>query len=408
MKAAPGEFATGWHIALGAFIGLAGSFASLYFYSAGLFIKPLTSAFGWSRAEASLGSIATVVGSVLAMPVAGRLVDRFGERNIAFLSAIGLSLSFAALALLTFDLASWLGLVLLLSVLSAGCSTVSYNRAVVRHFWRNRGFALGLTLMGIGAGAALVPLLLAPFIDQHGWRAGYLALAAATLPLGAVAALLLGIGRRQASPVAAAAAVPPATTAPAPILANRAFYTIGAMIFLASLAVFGTTIHLVPMLTDRGMDAAAAGGAAALLGAVVLGSRLITGLMLDRWDAGWVTAVLLGLAAAGALLLGSGSPALVLAGCALIGLGVGTESDLLAYLVGRRFGVQSFGSAYGAIFALHSLGAGLGGFLAGVLFDGTGSYALWLIGAATALVLSGMIALATERGTPMPGAQPAP
>lgn len=407
MKAAPGEFTTGWHIALGAFIGLAGSFASLYFYSAGLFIKPLTSEFGWSRAEASLGSIATVVGSILAMPVAGRLVDRFGERNIAFLSAIGLSLSFAALALLTADLASWLGLVLLLSVLSAGCNTISYNRAVVRHFWRNRGFALGLTLMGIGVGAALVPLLLAPFIDQHGWRAGYLALAATTLPLGAVAALLLGIGRRRATPVAAAA-VSPSIATPSPILTNRAFYTIGAMIFLASLAVFGTTIHLVPMLTDRGMDAAAAGGAAALLGAVVLASRLVTGLMLDRWDAGWVTTVLLGLAAAGALLLWSGSPVLVLAGCALIGLGVGTESDLLAYLVGRRFGVQSFGSAYGAIFALHSLGAGLGGFLAGMLFDGTGSYALWLIGSAVALVLSGMIALATERGTPVPKARPVP
>lgn len=397
MKTAPGEFRTGWHIALGAFIGLAGSFGSLYFYSSGLFIKPLASEFGWGRGEVSLGSIAVVAGSIVAMPIAGRLVDRFGERRVAFLSAMAFSLSFAALGLLTSSLASWLVLVVLLSMVSAGCNNVSYNRAVVRHFRHHRGFALGLSLMGIGVGAALVPLLLAPFIEAAGWRAGYLALAAVAFPLGAMAVLLLRGGGHAPSAAAAAYLAP---AAPSAILANRAFYTIGAMIFLASLAVFGTAMHLVPMLTDKGMDAAAAGGAASLLGAVVLASRLMTGLMLDRWDAGWVTALLLGLTAVGALLLWSGVSGLILPGCVLLGLGVGTESDLLAYLIGRRFGVRSFGSAFGAVFAIHALGAGLGGFLAGVIFDVTGNYALWLVTAAAALILGAIIALVTERGVP--------
>lgn len=399
MERPPGEFTTGWRIALGAFIGLAGSFGSLYFYSAGLFLKPLAAEFGWGRSEASLGAIAVVAGSVVAMPIAGRIVDRFGERRVAVLSALAFSLSFAALGLLAEGLVSWLALVLLLSVLSTGCNNVSYNRAIVRHFRRHRGLALGFSLMGIGVGAALVPLLLAPFIEARGWRAGYLALAAIAFPLGGIAVLLL---RSERSDPPIAGATRDAPPAPSTVFTNPGFYTIGAIILLASVAVFGTTMHLVPMLTDRGMDMAAAGRAASLLGVVVLASRLLTGLMLDRWNAGWVTAGLLGLTAAGVMLLWSALPELVLPGCLLLGLGVGTESDLMAYLIGRRFGVRRFGSVFGAVFAIHALGAGLGGFLAGVIFDVTGNYSLWLLAAAAALFMGGTIALGTERRVPPP------
>ena len=385
------EFAGGWTVLLGAFTGVAGSYGSLYFYSAGLFIKPLTVEFGWSRGAASLGSLATVVGVVAAMPIAGRLVDRFGERRIALLSGIGLGLSFAALGLLTVGLASWLALALLLSIVSAGCNPISYNRAVIRSFHRHRGLALGLTLMGIGIGAAVVPSLLTPWIAQHGWRSGYVMLGAAALLLATIATLLL----RNQGPTHLAG--PTAGNGPRK-LQTRPLFTIGALIFLASLAVFGTTMHLVPMLTDRGMDAATAGAAAALLGVAVIFSRAVTGFLLDRWDAGWVTTALLGLASGGALLLWSGEPAAVLPACLLIGLGVGTESDLLAYLVGRRFGVANFGTAYGLLFAVHAFAAGLGGFLAGLLFDIGGSYGAWLLLAAAALAGAALIALATERG----------
>jgi MFS family permease len=124
---------------------------------------------------------------------------------------------------------------------------------------------------------------------------------------------------------------------------------------------------------------------------------VVAGYFLDRWDAGWVTWILLTLAGLGALLLWAGTPSLILPGAILIGFGVGTEGDLLAYLLGRRFPVRSFGSVYGMIFGVHAFGAGVGGMLAGAMFDLTGSYGTWLLFAAAALCVAGLIALLTER-----------
>lgn len=388
-----GEFSRGWRIVLGAFVGIGGGFASLYFYSAGLFIKPLAGQFGWTRGEASLGAMAFMVGNVIALPIAGRLVDRFGEVRVAFLSSIGLTAAFVMLGLLTSGLISFLALVLFLTMASSGTTSVSYNRLVVRHFAANRGLALGIALMGTGLGAVLLPPLLAPFIATEGWRAAYLVLAGLTIALSSCAALLLRERKEEHAPVSHSEPL-----AWRVICGHPAFYSIGAMIFLASSAVLGTTLHIVPMLTDRGMDVAMAGATASALGVAVIGSRVIAGHLLDRWDAGWVSFLLLTLAGLGALLLWTGNPALALSGAALIGFGVGTETDLLAYLLGRRFPVRSFSSVYGAIFAVHALGAGVGGLLAGAIFDMTGTYGTWLLLAAAALLGAGLIAFFTERG----------
>lgn len=397
MSEKAGEFRTGWRLALGAFLGTAGGFPSLYFYTAGLFLKPLAVQFGWTRAEASLGAIAILIGNVIALPIAGRLVDRFGERRIALLSGTGLGACFLLLGWLTTGLASWLTLVLLLTMVSAGSNSVSYNRAVVRHFRLRRGLALGLALTGSGVGATIVPPLVTSVIERQGWRTAYFSLAAAALVLTLAASALLRTGARAKD---APRALAPAPAASPPLLRHPAFYSVGALIFLTSGAVLGTTMHLVPLLTDAGMTAAAAAGAASALGVAVILSRVFIGHLLDRWNAGWVTAMLLSLAVLGMLFLWSASPRLVLPGCMLLGLGIGTETDILAYLLGRRFPVHRFSSAYGAIFAVHALGAGLGGYAAGAMFDRTGDYRTWLAMAAGALGLAAAIALATERRVP--------
>lgn len=388
-----GEFARGWRVVLGGFVGIGGGFASLYFYSAGLFIKPLAAEYGWTRSEASLGSISLVIGSVFALPMAGRLIDRHGEIPVAFCSGLALAVCFALLGGLTGGLASFLLLVLLLCFVAAGSNAIGYNRLIVRNFVARRGLALGLALTGTAIGAALVPPFLAPFIAEHGWRAAYFVLAGLCLVLTICAALLL---RGRSSPRSERHEARPITWRE--ICSHRAFYSISALIFLSATAVLGTTMHIVPMLTDRGIDIATAGAIASALGVAVIGGRVVAGHLLDNWDAGWLGWGLLTLAALGALLLWTGLPWLIVPGTMLIGFGVGTETDLLAYLLGRRFPVRNFGSVYGTIFAVHALGGGVGGMLAGAMFDLTGSYASWLLLASVALALAGLIALLTERG----------
>jgi MFS family permease len=392
LETSEGEFRRGWPIVLGAFLGYFGSFGSLYIYSVGLFMKPLVAEFGWSRSEASLGALAMTVGSFLAYPIAGRLLDRFGERRVAMVAVLGVVLGFIMLGLGTHGLMFWLLTIVLMVVLSAG--VLAYSRTIVGHFRRRRGVALGLALMGIGLGAIVVPFAMTQIVSAQGWRTGYLVLAAVALPLG-IAAVLLIRNTPRSENVQDAGAVR--------VFRHPAFFTIGGIILLASVAVFGSTMHLMPMLTDSGLTPVEAGGIASLLGFAVLISRVFTGVLLDRWDAGWVTAILLGLAALGAVLLWTAVPVLVIPGAMLLGLGVGTEADLVAYLLGRRFPVRVFGQAYGAIFSVHVLGVGFGGFLAGVVFDSTGGYGIWLLCAAGALIGAALIAFTTERNVAAPG-----
>lgn len=392
-NAGKSELVVGWRVVLGAFIGIGSGFASLYFYTAGIFIKPLAAEFGWTRGEASLGSMSTLIG-VLAFPLAGRLIDRFGEVRVAFVSGVALALSFAMLGWFINGLTSYVLLIVLLTAASAGSISIAYNRIIVRHFVAQRGTALGLALTGTAIGSAIVGPTLAPYIGTHGWRQGYFALSLLSLVMLCVAILLLRPFSERAARQSAGAGNANGWRA---ISRHPAFLPISVMIFLASTAVLGSTTHIVPLLTDQGLSLPEAAGIASMLGFSVICGRVLTGYLLDRWDAGIVTCALFSLASLGTLSLWTGNPALTVVGAVLIGFGVGTEGDLLAFLLGRRFSTREFGSVYGLIFGVHALGGGLGGVVAGASFDWTGDYRIWLLASTIALLGAGLIAFVTER-----------
>lgn len=378
------EFKDNWQVLLGATLGIAGGFASLYFYSAGTLLKPMVEEFGWTRAQASLGAIMIALANCFAIPLAGRLVDRAGPVRPALAAMVALAIGFLALAFLTDSLATFLLLSFLTTSVAAPSNALSFNRIVLARFQRNRGLALGIALTGTGFGAAALPLLLVPFVATHGWRAGYVALAALVVPFLVAAAVCLR-GYRHVRPPAEIRPLRQALT-------TRPFWTLALIVFLVAAAELGTVYHLVPLLLDRGMTPGEAGILAFWLGIAVIAGRIVSGWLLDRYDAGVVTASLLSLAALGMLLLAHGSAAALWPGVLLAGLGLGTESDLIAFLVARRFGLKSFGTIYGAVFIAHVVGAGIGPVAAGAFFDWSGSYTIWLVVAAAALLAAGGIA----------------
>ena len=61
-----------------------------------------------------------------------------------------------------------------------------------------------------------------------------------------------------------------------------------------------------------------------------------------------------------------------------IGLGLGAEVDIMAFLTSRYFGLCAFGAIYGVIFAGFGLVGGLGTYLMGLVYDARSSYAVAL------------------------------
>jgi cyanate permease len=164
--------------------------------------------------------------------------------------------------------------------------------------------------------------------------------------------------------------------------------------FIISMSIHACMIHLVPMLKDRGMTPASASLTASLFGAAGMVGRLGMGYLLDLLPAERIPAIAFSVVAAGIFLLFAGATGVsAYAAAMLIGFGYGSESATIPYLVGRYFGLRSFGEIYSYLFITVPLGGALGPLLMGVGFDRTGSYRLVLLFCGVATVIAALMML---------------
>jgi predicted MFS family arabinose efflux permease len=175
---------------------------------------------------------------------------------------------------------------------------------------------------------------------------------------------------------------------------TQIFWRLAAAFVIVAAAAGGTIAHIVPLLTDRGIGTSTATAVLSAAGLALVAGRLLAGYLLDRIFAPYVAVAFFLAPLAGILLLFLGSGPIVAAiATVLVGIGLGAEVDLIAFLLSRYFGMRAFGEIYGYLFALFMLGAGAGPFAMGVAYDVTGSYQSMLAAFAIALVLaSGLMA----------------
>lgn len=372
-----------WRTLTGAVLALAIGVAALPYYTSGLFMKALQADFGWTRAQVSLGPTLLIAGLVVTAPLIGYLTDRIGARRLIAPGLVALALCYVALSRLQPAPAMYWALMGGMAVLAAGSGTPTVTRIVAESFDRARGTALGAVLAGIGVASAVATPLLAQVIERHGWRNGYLALAAATL-LGMPLALWLlsGSGRRDARQQQA----PLSGARFEQALRDPVLWILGASFFLVALASAGLIVHLVPLLTDRGASVADAAATAALVGLCIIGARLATGVLIDRWFAPRVAAGLVTLAAIAFLLFGFGGPAFAAVGAIGIGLSFGAEVDLIGYTVSRYFGFRAYGRLYGLLYAICMAGTASSPLVYGLVVDRVGGYEP-MLGAAVVMLL---------------------
>jgi MFS family permease len=152
----------------------------------------------------------------------------------------------------------------------------------------------------------------------------------------------------------------------------------------------------VPILQDRGADPMKAAGVASLVGLFSLVGRLGTGMLLDRYPASLVGAgaFLLPILASLLLLFWGENGVAQSVAAAVVGLTLGSEIDVIAYLAVRHFGLENFGILYGSLLTAGSLGSAFGPLIAAAIYDTNGDYELflWL---ATLLMAVSAVALAT-------------
>jgi MFS family permease len=375
----------GWTVVLGCFIGMLGNLGQVVFTSFGVMIKPLGEAFGWGRGEVSLGLTWVMITIALAVPLAGHLIDRFGSRRIASLSILLAALVMLIAPYAVSSLGQFHLMLVVIALLGAPTNTVAYARVITAWFDRRRGLFIGIVAAGSALGFAVVPLITAWAVGFGEWKTGYTVLAALLLLLILPAVLGLIIDRPEARGLLpdGAAVLPQAAPPPQPAglalraaISTRTFWLLAFIVATTAFALNGILSQLVPLLTDRGASVTAAAAAASTMGISMVFTRIVVGFLLDRYFVRGVGIGVFALAAAGvAILIYAQHPMSPYLAAALMGLGMGAEADLIAFLVGRYFGLRHFGTVFGCVFTAFLLGSGLGPFVIGRAFDLSGSYA---------------------------------
>ena len=251
----------------------------------------------------------------------------------------------------------------LLGIVGSGTTPVPFAKVISQWFDRRRGLALALTIAGSSVGTVIMPPLAQALISSLGWRQAYVVLGMIVI---AVTIPVIGLFLRESpesmgfrpdggepsehDPSAAPAA--PMSLTRGEALRTITFWLLVVAFLCISIAFHACLIHLVPMLRDHGISAAAAAGATSLLAIGILLGRVGTGFLLDRYFAPYVALVVFfGFSVAVGLLWMGGSLALMLVAVIFLGLAQGAEFDLMAYLISRYFGLKHFGEIYSFVFS---------------------------------------------------------
>lgn len=359
----------------------------------GIFMPALHAEFGWPLERIAFGASIISIVVMFLSPVQGALVDRFGTRRmvLTFVPVWGVSL--LAMSLLPPSLPIFYLACAVLPLAALGVWPLSYLRVPTTWFDRRLGIALGVTSLGPGIGASLLPLILGLTFAAFGWRYAYVLLGLAVLALNwPLLALWLRDGSRVSADTASSVGGAKSHLGMHEVVRSRVFAIMVVQYFILGVASTGLIVNQVAMLVDVGVSQNMAIYTQSAVGIGSIAGRLITGYLLDRVRAPVIGALLFGVAAAASAILGTSAAAMLAVPlAAAIGFIIGAEFDLLAMLIRRYQGIGAFGRVFGWVFAAFQLGGSVG--VSGLAFIRAhyGSYRPALTALTLALLLGGAL-----------------
>jgi len=347
-------------------------------FTFGVFIAPLATEFRAGRDQVSLALTVGLCLTGLSMPLAGKLVDRFGARRVTLpaIFLLGASLMTTARAGSLLEVTA---IFAIMGIVAAGQTPLPYSKVIAARFDIHRGLALGLAMAGVGIGTALLPNLAGIAVAQLGWRAAYFGLGVAVILIALPAAYFALDERRTTGMTVAQQDLSGPTALDA--LKSREIWLLAAAFFLSTLCASGLLAHVVSLLADSGVPASQGVAAISVAGISLVAGRILSGVLVDRFPSAFVAAGFFSAQAVGIaiLLLGSSGLAVAIAACILVGLGLGAEVDLLGFMLSRLFGLRAFGTLYGILFGVFMLANGLGPLIMGRAYAAFGGYSVALL-----------------------------
>lgn len=363
-------------------------------YTFGVFVKPFMNEFLVGRAQVAATISIYFIGMGLSGPLVGRLIDAYGPRRMILLAGI---LNAITLLLISLSTRLWhvYALYAIESLAHSVLGVVGIGALVSRWFVEKRGRAMGIGVTSFGLSGLLLIPLTGYLIPQMGWRMVFLTLAAlVTLVTVPNAAFVLRDAPEEMGLFPDGKNDPKARgeqPAIAPLLQSSqlegsalhravrtaSFWFLALAIFLVGVSVFGTMTHLIPYLTDMGITVQTAAAALGFTAGMGIIGKLVWGSLSDWLPVRRVAMLCFSIQALGVMILMQvSSLTMVWVYVLVFGFAMGGLAVMMGVLVMDLFRSESIAPILGAIMLAMSLGAALGPFAAGYLFDLLGSYTL--------------------------------
>tara|TARA_A100001037_G_scaffold57695_1_gene49838 strand:- start:2119 stop:3399 length:1281 start_codon:yes stop_codon:yes gene_type:complete len=354
-----------------------------------VFLTPVQSGLGWSRAEVASVYSVLMMTFGLGGIITGLAHDRFGPRAIYSVGLLLLGGGYFAASRLDSVWQFYVAIGICGGLGAAAIGMVPAQALISRWFDRNLAAAMAFASTGLGFGTLCLAPLSQVLIDAFDWR-GALEIIGGTIVVLAVAIILLPWQRISAGPVR------PSGSSDGPSLLEaaktRAFWALWGAFFATSVGMYAVSLQSVTYMIENGMDPLDAATAFGVAGGLSIVGMLVTGIAADRWDRRVIAVLSYGLSMIGLLALFL-MPQLPVAAAILVfvtcfGLSLGVRSPIIATLSAQLFRGRGMASIYGSIQTGQGVGAAVGTWIAGVLFDATGSYGAIFILSFTALFVA--------------------
>lgn len=375
----------GWVIVGMAFSANMVGFGLVYAY--GVFFKPLAAEFGWSR-SVTAGAFSTyaIVHNVLAF-FCGRLVDKFGPKPLVAGSAFFLGIAMILMSYVDSIWQLYLFYGFFFSLGIAGLYT-PMMATVSRWFEEKRGIAIGLAAAGLGAGSLVFSPLSAWLISSFGWRFSYVILGVVTwLAFIPIVKFIKKPLQKKVEDGSGIKSVEGFSFSEA--LKTVTLWAYCSTWMFAAVALWSLLVHIVPLITDKGISIVEAGMLAGLIGIGSLVGRIVSGFISDKVGGKKVliSAITLQSVAIVWLLLSKEIWMLYLF-VVFFGLGSGGWTGVIAAFPANYFGLKATGTILGFAIIVCGVGVALGPYLGGYIFDTTQSYDYMIVMCILASVIS--------------------
>ena len=357
--------------------------------SMGLFIGPLSETRGWGRDVFALAMAIQNILWGIGGPFAGALADRYGPAPVlaggGVLYALGLWLMSIADTQLMLHLSAGVLIGLGLAGASFGIVIAGFARMVPAE---KRSWSMGIATAAGSMGQFLFAPMGQAFIAGYGWQTALVLLGGSMLLVPVLANAFAGSGGMSNSKVAITGANVGFLEAVRQAFRHRSYVLLVSGFFVCGFQLAFITTHLPPYLIEAGISPGLAAWALALIGLFNVVGSYTAGVLGGKMSKRYLLVgnyFLRGVSTAVFILLPV-TTASVVVYAAVMGLLWLSTVPPTSGLVALMFGTRYLGMLYGFAFFSHQVGAFIGVWLGGVLYERTGSYdVVWWLSVALAM-----------------------